>query len=62
MQGVVYETNFTFITYKDAEILTTLVKKPDIGASREDLKYIQTVGLKEGVEKTIDWMKKYYGK
>jgi len=56
------EADRSLITYKDAEILTTLVKKPDIGASREDLKYIQTVGLKEGVEKTIDWMKKYYGK
>lgn len=47
----------SLITYKDAEILTTLVKKPDITASKIDLGYAPTVSLKDGVHKTIDWMR-----
>lgn len=47
----------SLITYKESEILTTLVKKPDITASKIDLGYKPTVSLKVGVEKTIDWMK-----
>lgn len=46
------------ITYKDSEVLTTLVKKPDITASKKDLKYSPSISLEEGVYKTIDWMKK----
>jgi dTDP-glucose 4,6-dehydratase len=48
----------SLITYKDSEILTTLVKKPDITLSKKDLKYSPSISLEEGVYKTIDWMKK----
>lgn len=47
----------SLIVYKKPEILTTLVKKPDITASKTDLMYQPTVTLKEGVRRTVDWMK-----
>lgn len=49
------------ITYKDSEILTTKVKKVDSSKAQRDLNHKITVSLEDGVKKTIDWMKKYYG-
>jgi dTDP-glucose 4,6-dehydratase len=45
------------ITYKDAEILTTKTKTPDISLSIKELGYKSTISLKDGVHRTIDWMK-----
>ena len=49
------------ITFADNEILTTKSKKVDISKSVKDLDHKLTVTLEEGVKKTIDWMKEYYG-
>jgi len=48
------------IRYEDSEILTTKSKKLDISKAVKDLDHKMTVDLKEGVKKTIDWMKEYY--
>jgi len=50
------------ITYQESEILTTQTKKVDISRAKKDLGHMTTVSLKEGVHKTIDWMKEYYKK
>ncbi|OHA58421.1 MAG: nucleoside-diphosphate sugar epimerase [Candidatus Vogelbacteria bacterium RIFOXYD1_FULL_44_32] len=49
------------ITYKDSEILTTKVKQVDTSKSERDLGHTLTIDLKTGVERTIDWMRQYYG-
>ena len=45
------------ITYKSSEVLTTKTKTPDITLSINELGYTSTVSLKDGVKKTIEWMK-----
>jgi len=42
------------------EILTTKKKQIDIGLSIKELGYKSTVGLEEGIKRTIEWMKEYY--
>jgi len=49
------------ITYEGEEILTTKSKKVDIDKAVKDLDHKLTVPLEEGVKKTIDWMRQYYG-
>jgi len=51
----------SLITYKDSEILTTKSKKVDISKAVRDLDHKLTVKLEDGVKKTIDWMREYYG-
>lgn len=50
----------SLITYKKTEVLTTRLKKVDISKAVKDLDHKLTVPLKEGVHKTIDWMREYY--
>lgn len=50
----------SLIEYKDAEILTTKTKQVDITLAAKELKLKATVSLREGVQKTIDWMRDYY--
>lgn len=50
-------TDKNLISYKNSEVLTTKTKTPDISLSVNELGYVQTVSLKDGVRKTIDWMK-----
>lgn len=50
------------ITYEESEVLTTKSKKVDISKAEKDLNHKITVSLKDGIHKTIDWMKEYYGK
>jgi dTDP-glucose 4,6-dehydratase len=49
------------IHYAESEKLTTKHKKVDINKAVNDLDHKLTVGLEEGVKKTIDWMRVYYG-
>jgi len=49
------------INYEDSEILTTKSKKVDISKAVRDLNHKLTITLEEGVKKTIDWMREYYG-
>lgn len=48
------------IIYKDNEKATTKFKKPDATLAKQELSHKQTIFLKEGLIKTIDWMKDYY--
>lgn len=52
----------SLINYKESEMMTTLIKKPDISLSITELGFKESVSLDEGVMKTIDWMRKYYNK
>lgn len=47
----------SLITYKESEVLTTKIKKVDVSKAVRDLKHKNTVSLKEGVKRTIEWMK-----
>ena len=52
----------SLINYKESEIMTTLIKKPDISLSIKDLGFTESVSLDNGVKKTIEWMRNYYNK
>src|SRR3989344_5172789 len=49
------------ITYKESEFLTTKNKRIDVTKAVKDLGLKPTISLKEGIRKTINWMKEYYG-
>ena len=49
------------VTYKEAEPFTTRVKHMDFSKIRRDLNHDPKVPLEEGIPKTIEWMKQYYG-
>jgi dTDP-glucose 4,6-dehydratase len=44
------------ISYRDSEILTTKDKIVDVSKSEGDLNHQNTVSLKDGLHRTIDWM------
>ncbi len=48
------------IDYKEAEMLTTKIKKVNNDLSVDELKHKETISLEEGVKRTIDWMRDYY--
>ena len=48
------------IEYKEAEVLTTKVKKVNNDLAVNELNHKETISLEEGVKKTIDWMIDYY--
>lgn len=48
------------ITYKDGEPFTTKVKRLDNSKAKADLGFEATVSLQEGVERTVEWMRKVY--
>lgn len=48
------------IEYREPEKLTTKIKKVNIDRSVEELNHQESVSLKEGVKRTIDWMRDYY--
>jgi dTDP-glucose 4,6-dehydratase len=50
----------SLIILKDSELLTTRSKKVDISKAVRDLDHKITVPLKEGVHRTIDWMRRHY--
>lgn len=49
------------INYQDTEPLTTKSKRVDISKAIKDLNHKVTVNLNEGVSRTLDWMREYYG-
>lgn len=51
----------SLVQYRDSEVLTTTTKRVDISKSVGDLRHANTVGLREGLELTADWMRKVYG-
>lgn len=54
------QSDRNLIEYKESEKLTTKTKRVDISLAREELGLKNTVKLKEGIEKTIDWMRDFY--
>jgi dTDP-glucose 4,6-dehydratase len=50
------------VTYKKAEPFTTRVKRMDFSKAIRDLGHDPRVSLEEGIPKTIEWMRKLYGK
>ncbi len=54
--------NKDLIKYSENEILTTKSKKVDTSKAIKDLDHKLTVSLKDGIHRTIDWMRDYYGK
>ncbi len=48
------------IEYKEAEVLTTKIKKVNNDLAVKELDHKETISLEEGVKKTIDWMIDYY--
>jgi dTDP-glucose 4,6-dehydratase len=49
------------ISYEESEKLTTKIKKLNNNLAIKELDHKETVSLEEGVKRTIDWMKNYYG-
>ena len=50
----------SLVTYEEAEPFTTKIKTIDFSKSIKDLKHDPKVKPKEGIQKTVDWMKWYY--
>lgn len=51
----------SLITYREAEILTTISKRVDVSKAVRDLGLTSSINLEEGVKRTIDWMRDHYG-
>jgi dTDP-glucose 4,6-dehydratase len=52
----------SLVTYKEAEPHTTRDKKVDVTKAIRDLGHDPRVPLREGIPRTIEWMKSVYGK
>ncbi len=52
--------NPDLIEYKEAEMLTTKIKKLNNDLSVKELDHKESISLDAGVKKTIDWMRDYY--
>ena len=48
------------VEYRDAEVLTTRVKRVDISKAIRDLEHKTTVSLEEGVRRTGEWLRDAY--
>ena len=51
----------SLVEYKEAEPFTTKDKKVDVAKAARDLGHDPKVGLEEGVEQTVRWMREAYG-
>jgi dTDP-glucose 4,6-dehydratase len=50
----------TLVTYKEAEPFTTRNKQVDTSKAERDLKHKPTIGLEDGVARTVAWMRQVY--
>ena len=50
----------SLVEYRDAEVLTTRVKKVDVTKAVRDLGHKTTVTLEEGIRRTAAWMREVY--
>jgi len=50
----------SLVTYQEAEPQTTKVKTMDFSKAVRDLSHDPKVGPKEGITRTVEWMKEYY--
>ena len=51
----------SIVTYKDAEPFTTKIKTIDCSEAIKDLKHNPKIPPEEGIKRTVEWMKQYYG-
>ena len=49
------------VTYKDCEPFTTRVKTPVSSKAKRDLGFQLTVPIEEGISRTVEWFKRFYG-
>lgn len=52
--------NDALVSYKEAEPFTTRNKQVDTSKAERDLNHKPTIGLEEGVARTVAWMRKVY--
>ena len=52
----------SLVNYEDGELFTTKIKTPDSSKAKKDLNFKLTVPVEEGLQKTVDWFKQFYGK
>ena len=52
----------SLVTYEEAEPFTTKVKHMDFSKAIRDLGHDPKVPPAKGIERTVAWMKQYYGK
>ena len=50
----------SIVTYKDAEEFTTKIKTIDCSKAIKDIKHDPKISPKEGIKRTVEWMKWYY--
>ncbi len=50
----------SLVTYKQAEPFTTKIKTMDFSKAINDLRHNPTIAPREGIRKTVDWMKWFY--
>jgi dTDP-glucose 4,6-dehydratase len=50
------------VTYMGAEPFTTRVKTPDSSKAKRDLGFKLTIPAEEGIGRTVEWFKSFYGK
>lgn len=50
----------SIVTWKESEPFTTGIKMTDSTKAERHLNHMQTVDPKEGIKRTVDWMKWYY--
>lgn len=51
----------SLVAYKEAEPFTTRVKHIDCSKAVRDLKHTPTIAPKDGIRRTVEWMRKVYG-
>lgn len=51
----------SLVTYREAEPHTTKIKRMDFSKAVRDLNHDPKVPPEEGIKKTVEWMKDYYG-
>jgi len=51
----------SLVTYEASEPFTTKVKRMDFSKAVRDLKHNPVISPKEGIKRTVEWMKQYYG-
>lgn len=48
------------VSYVEKEVHNTLDKRTSAARAKEDLGHHETVGLEDGIHRTVDWQKEYY--
>lgn len=52
----------SLVSYEQGEPFTTKIKTPNSSKAKKDLGFKLTIPIEEGIQKTVNWYKKFYGK